>query len=306
MKALVIGLGTQGRKRRAIAGADVFATVDPVNSEADYRNIRQAPLSAFDSAFVCTPDDVKFELLEYLLSNGKHVLVEKPLIFKDSDRIRYLATLAREKKAACYTAYNHRFEPHIARLKKLITEGVLGQIYRVSFFYGNGTARDVRNSVWRDKDMGVISDLGSHMLDMALFFFGKQQPFRLWSTNCFENKAPDQVIFGSAGDALLMIIEGTLLSWRNSFKLDVLAERGSAHIDGLCKWGPSRLTVRTRILPSGKPTEEQFVLEQPDPTWSIEYEHFKKMCEESVCYLDRDILINDALNELFSTSKESQ
>ena len=34
-------------------------------------------------------------------------------------------------------------------------------------FYGNGTARLVRDSAWRDQGAGVLPDLGSHLLDTA-------------------------------------------------------------------------------------------------------------------------------------------
>jgi scyllo-inositol 2-dehydrogenase (NADP+) len=306
MKTIVIGIGVQGRKRKSIAGPDLAGTVDPVNSEADYKRVEQVPLSKYECAIVCTPDAVKSEVLSYLLSNGKHVLVEKPLLFDKSDELRRLAALAQQNGVACHTAYNHRFEPHIARMKQLLDVGDLGRVYRASFFYGNGTARDVRNSTWRDKGMGVLSDLGSHMLDMALFLFGSSGlKFKLWSSNCFENRAPDHVIFGAKSDSLLVMMEGTLLSWRNAFHLDLLAEKGSIHIDCLCKWGASTLAVRKRIFPSGRPTEERFILEQPDPTWALEYEHFKKLCNNPACNLERDIWINDILNGLFIETKES-
>ena len=71
-----------------------------------------------------------------------------------------------------YVAYNHRFEPHFVRMRDLIASGVLGRIYRCRMFYGNGTARLVRNSDWRDQGAGVLDDLGSHVLDTARFWFG--------------------------------------------------------------------------------------------------------------------------------------
>jgi hypothetical protein len=70
----------------------------------------------------------------------------------------------------------------------------------------------------------------------------------------------------------------TLLSWRNHFTCDVFAEQGSAHIRSLCKWGPSSFTLRTRVLPSGRPPEEVTTLTQDDPTWALEYAHFKALC----------------------------
>jgi hypothetical protein len=44
MRAIVIGLGVQGYKRRRVAGLDFVASVDPVNAEADYRDLADVPL----------------------------------------------------------------------------------------------------------------------------------------------------------------------------------------------------------------------------------------------------------------------
>lgn len=298
MRSLVVGLGVQGKKRKAGAGVEFAASVDPVNRQADYAAVEDVPLESFDAALVCTPDQVKLELLEYFLSHDKHVLVEKPLLAADGAQIRRLIDIARDKKVACYTAYNHRFEPHVARLKAVLDSGVLGKVYLVKLFYGNGTARDVRDSAWRDHGAGVLPDLGSHLLDMALFWFGQPAaPFEPWSFNCFENRSFDHVFFGANGEPALQL-EMTLLSWRNTFTADVFAENGSAHIHSLCKWGPSAFTLRTRVLPSGKPDQESQVLECPDPTWQTEYNYFKELCKTGETNLDNDLWINTTLHDL--------
>jgi scyllo-inositol 2-dehydrogenase (NADP+) len=277
MRVVVVGLGIQGKKRRAIAGDEVVATVDPAVAEADYRTIDEIPAEAYDAALVCTPDDAKIGLLTRLLDAGKHVLVEKPLLGRPSDLDR-LAGLTRARGVVCYTAYNHRFEPHFVRMKETLLSGVLGHIYLCRMFYGNGTARDVKNSPWRDRGAGVLPDLGSHLLDTALFWFGAiAAPLQVWSADCFENRAFDHLAFGARGEPVLEM-EITLLSWRNHFTADVYGEHGSAHIESLCKWGPSTFICRTRVLPSGRPPEEAVTLVQPDPTWVAEYRHFKKLC----------------------------
>ena len=90
----------------------------------------------------------------------------------------------------------------------------------------------------------------------------------------------------------------TLLNWRNHFYADVFAENGSAHIQSLCKWGPSTFTLRDRKLPSGRPDEEAVTLVQADPTWQLEYQHFKQLCESGESNIDNDIWINTVLNDL--------
>lgn len=277
MRTVVVGLGVQGRKRAQIAGRDLVATVDPVVAGADYRALAEVPVSAYDSVLLCIPDEPKPELIEHALKHGKHVLVEKPLL-ADPATLQRLADLTERPKAVCYTAYNHRFEPHIVRMKRDIDEGRLGRVYAARFYYGNGTARDVRNSAWRDRGAGVIPDLGSHLLDMALFLFDcRAAQVELWSARIYENRAYDHAVFGAASEPGLEMTV-SLLSWRNHFTADIYGERGSAHIASLCKWGPSSYTLRGRVLPSGRPDEETVTLVQADPTWALEYAHFRGLC----------------------------
>ena len=144
MRVVVAGLGVQGHKRRRVAGADFVAAVDPVNPQAEYRAIEDVPLSSYDAVLACIPDEPKINVLAYLLGNGKHVLVEKPLWAGDEDSIARLEAVARSKGVVCYVAYNHRFEPHFVRMRETVASGKLGALYRCRMFYGNGTARLVR------------------------------------------------------------------------------------------------------------------------------------------------------------------
>ena len=303
MKVIVVGLGIQGRKRLAVAGADAAATVDPVCDGVDFRRVEEVPLDSYDAALVCTPDGPKVELLTYLLGHAKHVLVEKPLVSPDDEELQRLRALGTRTGAVCYTAYNHRFEPHLANVKRLLDEQRIGRVYHCRMFYGNGTARDVRNSPWRDRGLGVIPDLASHMLDLCLFFFGTPSGApHVWMTQRYENAAYDYFLLGFAGSSPVITLEGTLLSWRNTFGLDLIGEKGSIHVVGLCKWGPTSLIVRDRVLPSGRPHEEVDTLEQKDPTWAAEYAYFRELCaQRRGSNIDNDIWINGVLNGLGQT-----
>jgi scyllo-inositol 2-dehydrogenase (NADP+) len=301
MKIAIVGVGNQGKKRMRIAADDVVCSVDPYNTDAQYREIKDVPLDDYEAALVCTSDEVKLQVVEYLIAHGKHVLVEKPML-ASAGELRLLKALVLENDVTFYTAYNHRFEPHIGEVKAILDSGQLGEIYLAKLFYGNGTARDVRGT-WRDEGLGVLADLGSHLLDIVSFLFPcEERVFEAKSLNTFENKGYDHVSFGSAGLPLIEI-EATMLSWRNTFALDLLGGRGSVHIDCLCKWGPSTLTVRERKLPSGKPDEERKVLECDDPTWSAEYLHFKEICKDRTSSLDNDIWINDVIRSLAKVGK---
>src|SRR5579862_301865 len=283
MRCLVVGYGVQGRKRLRVAGADAAGVVDPIAPEAQWRDVRDVPVDRYDAALVCTPDAPKIDILSYLAGAGKHALVEKPLHADADADLARLEAAARKTGVLLYTAYNHRFEPHYVRMRDDIQSGRLGRIYRCRMFYGNGTARLVRESAWRDQGAGVLPDLGSHLLDTIRFWFGElRDDFEVTSASCFENRAPDHVVIQSEGNSPKLELEMTLLSWRNHFTCDVFAEAGSAHIESLCKWGPTTFTRRTRMLPSGRPPEDSITLVQDDPTWALEYTHFCKQVADGV------------------------
>lgn len=302
MRVVIVGYGVQGRKRRTVAGTDALLVVDPVAPEADATDLAAIPFDSFDAAIVCTPDTPKPGLLKTLLGAGKHVLVEKPLIAADDATLAELAELAAATGAVCRTAYNHRFEPHFERMRVLIDSGDLGRIYSVRMFYGNGTARLVHESAWRDQGAGVLPDLGSHLLDILKVWMPDAETweYHVHMARRHENRSFDQVVVAAdPADGPAVQLEMTMLSWRNHFTCDVLAEWGSAHIDSLCKWGPCTFTHRTRVLPSGRPPEEVETLVQADPTWEAEYAHFKKLCAEGKgTEIANDIWLNRTLRGL--------
>ncbi len=274
----VVGMGVQGVKRRGIIGNQECLTIDPVAQGADYSSLLEVPLDAYQTVFLCTPDSVKSELVDYLVSNGKHVLVEKPFTLTP---VAYedLASLQGRSGSTIYVAYNHRFEPHIAEMKRILDDGQLGDIYTVSLSYGNGTAELVRNSEWRDAGIGVVADLGSHLLDMIDFWWGLEgRIIDFMDARTMENRAYDHATFRLSGIPSIYA-ETTMLSWRNDFRCDIRGSEGSAHISSLCKWGPTSLTVRGRVRPSGRPAEYSTTLVRTDPTWASEYEHFLRMIE---------------------------
>ena len=185
-------------------------------------------------------------------------------------------------------------------MRDLIASGRLGRLYHCRMFYGNGTARLVRESAWRDHGSGVLHDLGSHLLDTARFWFGElSEDFRVVFSSNHENRAPDHVVIGSDAVRPKLELEMTLLNWRNHFTCDLFAENGSAHIASLCKWGPTSFTVRTRVLPSGRPPEETVTLVQDDPTWEAEYAHFKGLVAKGAqTDLGTDLWLNKLLRRL--------
>lgn len=306
MRVVVVGLGVQGRKRVQVAGNDVVATVDPVVADATMQELNQIDTDSYDAAMLCVPDGVKLGLLDYLVRQQKHVLVEKPLSVSNAAELMSLQQSAQAAGVMLYTAYNHRFEPHIARVKYLLAEGAVGTVYRISLYYGNGTARLVRESAWRDRGTGVLHDLGSHVLDIVAQWSGRPaDDYRSVSLSTYENCAPDHAVFHAVGHSPHVFAELSLLSWRNHFRAEIVGGSGSLHIDGLAKWGDSYLTWRRRVLPAGRPDEETWRVPAGDPTWQAEYEHFSGLCANRIpTDLSRDMHIHEALTRISASASQ--
>ena len=298
MRTIVIGLGVQGNKRQLFAGKDFQFSIDPLNDKATFKNLDEVDFQSFDTALLCIPDELKFDYVKKLVTNGKHVLIEKPFNLP-SLQLQEIADLANKTKTTIYVAYNHRFEPHWMTAKDLIENQRIGKIYKLNLFYGNGTAALVKSSLWRDKDLGVIPDLASHLFDLVDFWFGlSRYDIQVLSVNKFENNAYDNAVIKLVGSPEV-ILEISLLSWRNNFRAELVGSEGSINLDSLCKWGPSQLTIRNRKRPSGKPDEEISTLVCSDPTWEAEYRHFVNLIDNrNLGNLESNLKISQLFDKL--------
>jgi len=272
MRYVVVGLGNIGSKRKAVLGERCVATVDPWNPSADHRAPDDVPDHGFDAAVLATPNDVKLDLIRRFLDRGKHVLVEKPLILT-LETAADLQDRSSRNKAVWYTSYNFRFEPNVVALHEHLRAGTIGRVYRARMFYGNGTAGNIA-ATWRDSRFGVLEDMASHLIDLTGFVFERAgTTFTVWERRGHELEGIDHCILATSDRSI--VIESSFLSWKNRWRIEVIGERGALEMDGLTKWGESRLVVRHRQFPSGPPAESEVVANGPDPTWARDIGYFE-------------------------------
>jgi predicted dehydrogenase len=298
VRYLVVGLGNLGQKRRRVLGEKCAATSDPFNPAADYVNASDCPSDTYDAAVLAVPTQAKLPLLEYFLEHGKTVLVEKPLLFDDGASAERLDRLARRNNAGWYTSYNHRFEPLIESLKRRLDAGQLGTFYYGRLVYGNGTVGNMVGT-WRDQGLGVLEDLGSHLLDLSAFLLGRPEgPFRAWSLERHEASSSfDHCVLAS--DSGRLVLEVSFLAWKNAFAIDLFGQRGSLHLAGLPKWGPTTLIARERVLPSGVPIEEaETVPAGEDLTWARDIAYFESLTGTGKTTVDNDWWISETLQRV--------
>ena len=300
MKVVIVGLGTQGYKRKKILlkKNQYVCSFDPENKEADIYKIENLIKYNYDTVFICCPDKFKKKYILYFLKKKKNILVEKPLRLKEKF-LKKIQKISNINKKFFYIAYNHRFEPHFEKIKKILDKKQIGKIYLIKIFYGNGTAKLV-NSSWRKKELGIMDDIGSHLIDICFFWLGnKINSIKSVYFNNLENYKSDYAnIYFHLSD-IIINFEITYCSWKNTFSSKFIGNKGSLVMDGLCKWGPSILDNQKRIFPSGKPRSSITTLNMKDPTWEKEIIFFEKNIKKKTrVNLSKEIYLNKLIDKV--------
>jgi predicted dehydrogenase len=113
--------------------------------------------AASDALNIATPTTTHFELAKALLTQGRHVLVEKPMT-DDSAQAAELVELAQRHNCVLQVGHVERFNPVFKFLESVATEPKFIECHRLSPYPARST------------DIGVVLDLMIHDLDVVLAF----------------------------------------------------------------------------------------------------------------------------------------
>jgi predicted dehydrogenase len=141
------------------------------NVFTDYRDmVHQGNL---DAIIVAVPDDLHYPMTMAALDAGLHVLCEKPLAF-NLEQAQAMLAKAESAGVKHMTCFTYRWLPQFRYLQRLVQEDYIGKCYSASFRY---MADYACNSAYQWKwdcqhGLGALGDLGSHMIDLALWTVG--------------------------------------------------------------------------------------------------------------------------------------
>jgi len=173
-----------------------------------------------DAVYVLTPIPSHFPIIKEIYSRNiaKNVFVEKTLTSK-YNQSQELCTLSENQAGVNMVGYMKRFGVTYNKAKSLLEQGVLGELV---FFQGYAFSSDFSDvpegSTLTKARGGVIEDLGSHVVDLAVWTFGD---LKVTSAKVNFRIAPDSqddVSFDVAGSDSL---EGKFqVSWcRNGYRM---------------------------------------------------------------------------------------
>jgi UDP-N-acetylglucosamine 3-dehydrogenase len=124
-----------------------------------------------DAIDVCLPTVQHHEVILKALQNKKHVFCEKPLTHK-LEYAEEIKRKAEEQGGILMVGYLYRFHPSFELLQDVLSKGVIGKPYYAIFrIGGRGGHRAWKHQL--EKGGGACVDMLTHMLDLALSYFGE-------------------------------------------------------------------------------------------------------------------------------------
>ena len=121
-----------------------------------------------------TPNYSHYEYAKKALLAGKHIVVEKPFTVTLAEA-QELVILAEKQGTLISVFQNRRWDSDFQTVKKVISENLLGEIVEAELHYDryNPVLSPKAHKETPGPGTGVLYDLGSHLIDQAVFLFGK-------------------------------------------------------------------------------------------------------------------------------------
>jgi predicted dehydrogenase len=129
-----------------------------------------------DGICIVTPNESHQEIAVEASKRGLHVICEKPLAM-DRHEAFSMVEAAEENKIIHGVNFTYRENPGVKKLKELLAEGLVGEIYEGKFqytgAYGLSGPPGWRGTKSKGGIGGILADLGSHLIDLVQFVLGE-------------------------------------------------------------------------------------------------------------------------------------
>lgn len=200
LKIGIVGLGNMGASHARNIGKLQEARVTAVADEreevarrigeevgaqafADWRELLNADIEA---VLVATPHPSHPEIVAAAAERGLHVLCEKPLA-ESVSRADAMVGACREAKVLLGVMFQQRVDPSRALLARMVHEGALGELHRVTMsapwyrpqaYYDSGSWR----GTWNGEGGGILMNQAPHSLDLFSWVGGTPQTVQAVAT----------------------------------------------------------------------------------------------------------------------------
>ena len=212
------------------------------NRHASYEELVVDP--DVDVVYVATPHPSHHANAQLALRAGKPVLVEKAFTM-NAEEARDVVATARAEGLFLMEAMWTRFLPHIAQLRGLLDDGVLGEIVTVTADHGQWFAKDPAFRLFAPElGGGALLDLGVYPVSFASMVLGEPQRIVSVVSPAFTGvDGQTSMVFGYATGAQAVLT--CTLSAKSPTRAAIVGTEARIEIDGDF-YAPSSFTLISR------------------------------------------------------------
>ena len=133
-------------------------------------------VNEIDAIIIATPHPSHLDITLKAIQAGKHVLVEKPIAVTPSEADQ-MVNAARAASVTLGVLFNNRFRPEAQKMRELLDQGVIGEVYRASMVSGMFRTQDYYDRLdwrgtWNHEGGGALINQGIHAIDMYQWLAG--------------------------------------------------------------------------------------------------------------------------------------
>ena len=151
-----------------------------------------------DFVDIITDVDTHAYFVEMAVRHGiKHIISQKPMA-PDFETARRMVKICHDAGANLYIHENYRWQTPVRRFKEIIDSGVIGKPFKARVSFLSGFPVFDNQPFLKELDHFILTDMGSHVLDVCRFLFGECD--ELWC----ESRAINKGIKGEDIAVLLM------------------------------------------------------------------------------------------------------
>jgi predicted dehydrogenase len=299
LKVGIVGCGLIGQKRAKALGAAhqllAVADIDQKRAEklaADYSGCvafndwrRVVDFPGVELIIVATTNDKLTPVSVGSVSQGKHVLVEKPAA-RNATELRQLVEVAAKNHCLVKVGFNHRFHPAFIKARQIWESGELGELMYIRARYGHG-GRIGYEKEWRANPEiaggGELLDQGVHLIDLSRWFAGEFSHVSGHVGTYYWNMPVEDNGFMLLKTAQQQVawLHVSCSETRNIFSFEIFGRQGKLEIQGLGgSYGLEGLTYYQLLPELGPPMIISWQWPFEDKSWVAELNYFARCIEE--------------------------
>lgn len=203
----------------------------------DYKDLLNSGL--VDAIIVCTPSVMHYEVCKMAAEKGVNVFCEKPFTTSPA-QAKELADLFESKGLVNQVGYVYRFDAVFGKVKEMLDQQLIGKVVHTNVQFLSSTISKMQpEKGWRSKREnggGATYEMGSHVIDLMEFFFGK--PKKIIGTlmnqvysEAVEDISEAQIVYNDGMSANIHVNWSDYTYRKPMLKLDIHGTKGKIQAD---------------------------------------------------------------------------